>query len=121
MRLLCLINGEFYIILGGRLSKDKRWSEKEQDNPPSFWEGEIENNLPNGFGIYTHTNGTTYVGQYVYGLRKGQGTWTLFNGRKFVGKWKNNRRWNVKSFDEEENETGIFVNGEEEIYYKPSF
>ena len=45
---------------GGRLRKDKGWSEKESDNPPDkFWEGEIENNLPNGFGTYTHTNGTT--------------------------------------------------------------
>ena len=53
----------------------------------------------NGFGTYTHTNGTTYVGKYVDGLREGQGTWTIFNGRKFVGKWKNNRRWNGKSLN----------------------
>ena len=105
--------------IGGRLRKDKSWSEKESDNP--FWEGEIGNNLPNGFRTYTHTNGTTYVGQYVYGLREGQGTRTLFNGRKFVGKWKNNRRWNGKSIDKEGNEIGKFVNGEEEIYYKPPF
>ena len=43
--------------IGGRLSKDKGWSEKESDNPPDkFWEGEIENNPPNGFGTYAHTN-----------------------------------------------------------------
>ena len=108
--------------IGGRLSKDKGWSEKESDNPPDkFWEGEIEINLPNGFGTHTHTNGTTYVGQYAVGLRECQGTWTLIDGSKFFGKWKNNRRWNGKSFDEEENETGRFVNGKEEIYYEPSF
>ena len=29
--------------IGGRLRKDKGWSEKESDNPPDkFWEGEIE-------------------------------------------------------------------------------
>ena len=75
---------------GGRLNDDKGWSETESDNP--FWEGEIENTLPNGFGTYTHINGTIYVGQYVDGLREGQGTRTLFDGSKFVGIWKDNRR-----------------------------
>ena len=38
---------------GGRLRKDKGWSEKESDNPPDkFWEGEIDNKLPIGFGTY---------------------------------------------------------------------
>ena len=73
--------------IGGRLRKEKGWSEKESDNP--FWEG--------------------------------NGTWTLFDGSKFFGKWKNNRRWNGKSIDKEGNEIGKFVNGEEEIYYKPPF
>ena len=52
---------------------------------------------------------------------EGNGTWTLFNGKKFVGIWNDNRRWNAKSFDEEGKEIGKFVNGEEEIYYKPPF
>ena len=107
---------EEWVILyhpGGRLNDDKGWSEKESDNPPDkFWEGEIENNLPNGFGIYTYTNGTIYVGQYVDGLREGNGTWTLFNGKEFVGIWKDNRRWNGTSFDEEGKEIGKYVNGE---------
>ena len=55
------------------------------------------------------------------GLREGNGTRTLFNGKKFVCIWKDNRRWKGKSFDEEENEIGRFVNGEEEIYFKPPF
>ena len=55
---------------GGRLNDDKGWSETESDNPPDkFWEGEIENKLPNGFGTFTHTNGTTYFGQYVDGQK----------------------------------------------------
>ena len=106
----------------GRLRKDKGLSEKESDNTSDkFWKGEIDNKLPNGFGTYTHTNGKTYVGTYKGGLRKGKGTWTLYNGSKFVGIWKDNRRWTGKSFDEEGKEIGEYVNGEEEIYYKPSF
>ena len=70
---------------GGRLRKDKGWSEKESDNPPDkFWEGEIDNKLPNGFGTYTHTNGTTYVGQYKGGLREGKGTWNLYDGSNLL-------------------------------------
>ena len=43
----------------GRLRKDNGWSEKESDNPPDkFWEGKIDNKLPNGFGTYTHRNGS---------------------------------------------------------------
>ena len=104
---------EILYDIGGRLRKDKGWSETESDNSPDkFWEGEIENKLPNGFGTCTHTNGTTYVGQYKDGLRKSQGTWTLFNGKEFVGIWKDNRRWNGTSFDEEGKEIGKYVNGE---------
>ena len=104
--------------LGGRLRKDKGWSEKESENPPDkFWEGEIDNKLPNGFGTYTHRNGSNYVGQYVDGLREGQGTWTLYDGSKFVGIWKDNRRWKGKLFDEEGKGVGEYVDGEEEIYY----
>ena len=75
------------------------------------------NKLPNGFGTYTHTNGTTYVGQDKDGLRVGQGTWTLSDESKFVGIWKDNRRWKAKSFDEEGKE-GEYENGEEGIYFK---
>jgi len=86
-----------------------------------FGKVRLKNKLPNGFGKYTHTNGTIYVGQYKNDLREGKGTWTLFNGKKFVGIWKDNRRWKGKSFDEEGKEIGEYVNGEEEIYFKPSF
>ncbi len=62
-----------------------------------------------------------YVGQYKDGLREGQETWTLNDGSKFVGIWKDNRRWKGKSFNEEGKEIGEYVDGEEEIYFKPSF
>ena len=98
----------------GRLRKDNGWSEKESDNPPDkFWEGEIDNKLPNGFGTYTHRNGSNYVGQYKHGLRESQGTQTLSDGKKFFVIWKDNRRWNGKTFDKEGKEVGEYVDGEE--------
>ena len=78
----------------------------------SFGKVRLKINYPNGFGTYTHTNGTTYVGQYKDGLRESQGTWTLFNGKEFVGICKDNRRWTGTSFDEESKEIGKYVNGE---------
>ena len=106
----------------GRLRKDNGWSENESDNPPDkFGEGEIDNKLPNGFGTYTHRNSSNYVGQYKHGLRESQGTWTLFDGNKFVGIWKDNIRWNGKTFDEEGKEVGEFVDGEEKKYFKSPF
>ena len=97
---------------GGRLRKDKGCSDMESDNPPDkFWEGEIDNKLSNGFGTNTHTNGTTYVGQYKDVLREGRGAWTLFVWSKFVGIWKDNRRWKRKSFNEEGKEIGEYVDG----------
>ena len=53
--------------------------------------------------------------------RRCLGTWTLYDRSRFVGIWKDNIRWKEKSFDEEGKEIGEYVNGEEEIYYKPSF
>ncbi len=98
--------------LGGRLRKDKGWSEKESVNPPDkFCEGEIENILPNGFVTYTHRNVSNYVGYYTYGLREGAGTWTLYDKINFVGIWKEGKRWNGTSYDEEGNEVGQYVNG----------
>ena len=58
-------------------------------------------------------NGSNNVGQYVDGLREVQGTWTLYDGSKFVVIWKDNRRRNGKSFNEEGKEIGEYVDGEE--------
>ena len=112
--------GVFYIITVADCVKTKVGLKKNLTiHPISFGKVRLTTNYR--MGSDTHTNGTTYVGQYVDGLREGQGTWTLYDGSKFVGIWKDNRRWNGKSFDEEGKEIGKYVNGEEEIYFKPSF
>ena len=90
-------------------------------HPISFGKVRLTTNYRMVSGHITHTNGTTYVGYYRDGLREGKGTWTLYDEINFVGIWKNNRRRKGKSFDEEGKEIGEYVNGEEEIYFKPSF
>ena len=83
--------------------------------------GERENGKYHGQGTLTLPDGDKYVGEWKNGKFHGQGTRTLYDGSKFVGIWKDNRRWKGKSFDEEGKEIGEYVNGEEEIYFKPSF
>ena len=122
MRLLCLRNGEFYIITVVDCVKTKVGLKKNLTiHPISFGKVRLTTNYRLVSGHITHTNGTTYVGYYRDGLREGQGTWTLYDEINFVGIWKDNRRWKGKSFDEEGKEIGEYVNGEEEIYFKPSF
>jgi len=55
---------------------------------------------------------SNYVGYYKDGLREGEGTWTLYDKINFVGIWKEGKRWNGTSYDEEGNEVGQYVNGE---------
>lgn len=62
--------------------------------PEDKYEGEIENGEPNGNGILTSTDGGTYIGQFVNGLREGIGTFTygrmaIRHGYVLEGQWKN--------------------------------
>ena len=50
--------------------------------------GEIENELPNGQGTLTKSNGEKYEGEWKDGLMHGQGTYNWLYGKKYVGEWK---------------------------------
>ena len=90
-------------ILYGRTS----WSEEprdgvyEKDKEGYFndnkYEGDIENGKPHGNGTWTQTDGATYVGQFVDGLREGIGTFTWSekspaSGKSYEGEWLNDRQ-----------------------------
>jgi len=78
------------------------------------YEGEIKNNLHNGFGKLTqldgeifigqwkngkingkgvryHSNGDVYSGDYVNSIRDGIGKYVFFNGDSYEGQWKNGK------------------------------
>lgn len=84
------------------------------------YEGEIKNNLHNGFGKLTqldgeifigqwkngkingkgvryHSNGDVYSGDYVNSIRDGIGKYVFFNGDSYEGQWKNGKA-NGKGF-----------------------
>ncbi|MDA0577938.1 MAG: hypothetical protein O3B24_07560 [Verrucomicrobia bacterium] len=49
------------------------------------YEGEMENGVMHGWGIYTHRSGDRYDGQFREGLRHGHGTLVYANGDKYTG------------------------------------
>ena len=76
---------------GGIYEKDEKGF--SNDNK---YEGEIENDKPNGYGTWTQSDGSTYVGQFVDGSREGLGTFTWSknspqSGKSYEGQWLNNR------------------------------
>ena len=110
------------------------WSEYEDANISSKYEGGIRNGFPNGQGtlihpdgtkyvgkfrkgkkhgqgIYTYPNGAKYIGEYKDGLRNGQGTWNFNDGKKFVGEFKDDQMWNGTVFSKNGEITGNMVIG----------
>ena len=55
--------------------------------------GEWVDDLRNGQGKYTYTNGDTYEGEWSNNLRHGKGSYTFSaTGAKYVGNWVNGRK-----------------------------
>ncbi len=50
--------------------------------------GEFKDNIPNGQGTVTNTDGSTYFGEFKDNKLNGQGTFTFANGNKYVGEFK---------------------------------
>jgi hypothetical protein len=51
------------------------------------------NDLADGRGKLTHTNGDVYEGEFRKGLSHGSGTYTDSNGNKYVGSWQNDEKF----------------------------
>ncbi len=56
------------------------------------YEGEFENGLFHGYGVYTSSNGDRYEGQFREDVMSGQGTMIYKNGNKYVGHFLNGKR-----------------------------
>jgi len=88
--------------------------------PKTIYEGDIENNIPNGQGTMTffsmfNNSISKYVGNWGNGLRNGQGTMTYYNGNKYVGNWENNfpDGFGTMTYANGEIYAGEWENGEE--------
>ena len=51
----------------------------------SIYIGELENEIPNGYGVWTHPNGEEYKGQWSDGKENGSGIYSYPDGGQFSG------------------------------------
>ena len=77
---------------------------KPKNKSVCVYEGQTAKDLPHGKGIYTKTDGSTYIGHFKNGLRHGHGIFTWSKNApegsgKFVGEYKNNKRWKGSIYD----------------------
>lgn len=56
------------------------------------FEGELQNGLMHGWGIYSYRNGDRYDGEFRDGMKEGRGTMVYANGEKFIGSFKSDVR-----------------------------
>ena len=97
------------------------WFETESLYPPDqYYEGEIENGVPNGKGTFftpdsysevEFYNGSKFEGTYENGESK-EGTFTWSRGNKYIGTYRNNKKWNGEMIYVDGNENAKYVNGE---------
>ena len=88
-----------------KINNKRAWKKTKPKNKlVCVYEGETANHLPHGKGIYTKTDGSTYVGIFKKGLRHGHGTFTWSKNAPdgagmYVGEYKNNKRWEGSIYD----------------------
>jgi len=75
--------------------------------------GEWLDGKQNGHGTVTSPDGK-YVGEWKGNYFHGQGTMISSDGTKWVGEFSENKRWNIREYDDKGNLTTEWVNGVEQ-------
>jgi len=124
-------DGDKYVGKFSKGLKNGTGSLKTTDG--SIFKGQFRNDKKHGKGELTSSGGRTYVGEYKNGKKHGQGTFTYPDG-KYEGKWKNgklhgqgsltfangnkgvgefrdNKPWNITTFDKDGNYKWKYVKG----------
>lgn len=78
------------------------------------YDGNWEEGMYEGFGIYSWKTGDRYAGYFSKGLKNGYGTYTWENGDCYEGYWSNNKRNGEGTyyFATGGSKTGIWIDGE---------
>ena len=58
----------------------KKTSGKVTFQDKSIYIGELENEIPNGYGVWSHPNGEEYKGQWADGKENGSGIYSYPDG-----------------------------------------
>ena len=79
-----------------------------------YYEGDLEDGEPYGFGSMVYPNGTHYRGQFVNGYREGRGTAVFYDGSRYEGEWRDDTMngHGVLTLPDGQRYEGVFVNGE---------
>ncbi len=95
-----------------------------ETNEKSKYSGQLENNVPNGEGILSYSDGAKYSGSFRNGSRHGIGTIKWNNGDKFIGAWINDKRegFGIYYWNNGDKYLGEYAGGEKngngKIYWK---
>ena len=102
----------FYKSENGILKWEKYGDEKIHDK----YVGQIRNNLPNGLGTLTWTDGSILEGQWEDGKMNGKGTITWSDGEIWKGEFYKDKRWNVIEYNSSGEVIGKWSNGKNQIW-----
>ena len=64
--------------------------------------------------LYIWKNGTMYIDEWKNGKKHGQGTFTFSDGKKGVGEFRENKPWNITTYDKNRKIKYKYVNGVEQ-------
>ena len=64
---------------------------ENNDDSIGKYEGDLENNIPQGYGILTYYDGGFYKGNWLNGLMHGKGERIYSDGTKEIGTWEMNK------------------------------
>ena len=89
------------------------WVERKSKNTVGLYEGVINNNMPNGYGVLSYTDGERYEGEWREGKRHGHGVNEWPSGQKYEGEFREGKRhgYGVFSFPSGERYEGEWKEG----------
>ena len=77
------------------------------------YEGEWNNDLMEGYGVYKYLSGARYEGNFSKNKHHGQGSYFFPNGAKFIGQWENHKMSGRGVYTDPYGTPweGVFING----------
>ena len=83
-----------------------------------IYSGDLDNNIPHGYGTLEYANGDVYAGQWVSGERSGEGTMTYSDGTVYTGEFTDDEAtgYGTFTFANGNSYTGYVVRGAMEGY-----
>jgi L1 cell adhesion molecule like protein len=58
--------------------------------------------MMHGRGVHIHSNGTTYIGDFINHKMHGNGVYVMPDGRRYDGEWINNKMDGVGIYEDSE-------------------